>query len=105
MAEKPVSHPAAAKPARTPTHTATPPLAGTVPVRGAKFGPGQIVATPLLLEASRASGDIRSRDEVAPGGIPKSATFKAELVLGPSIRHPEQCHALGKPRHKPTYWY
>ena len=51
LAEKPVSHSAAAKPGRTPTQTETPPRNVAVP--GTKFEPGPIVATPVASEALR----------------------------------------------------
>jgi hypothetical protein len=77
---------------------------GNVAVPGAKFEPRQTVATPVALEASRVSGDIRSRDELATWeGIPGKLTvfYEFRICRSDSARGP-----LAPPsRARRWYWF
>jgi len=101
LAEKAVSRPATANPARTPRKPRRGLSQERSRARDQVSNPVRSSPHSVALEALRASGEsfpaMNSPAWWYPQGHPHKGDLKrAELLLGPSIRHQEQCHALRK---------
>ena len=78
---------------------------GDVTLRGVKFGARSDHRYIGVFGRIRASGDIRSRDEVARRGVSlHKGRLKAELLPVCAFTR-NNVTPSGKPRHKPTFRY